>query len=116
MNFSSTNPLNNNRLDESRFHLLADKSLDALLATLETADEKGLLEVEYADGVMTIMLSSGQQYIVNKHTASKQIWLSSPVSGGLHFSYDDDWKLPDGRALKNVLLAELKVATGEVFL
>lgn len=115
MNAPVTNHLNNSNTDESNFHRLADNLFDTLLTILEKADENGTLEVEYAGGVMTINLPSGQQYIVNKHTASKQIWLSSPKSGGLHFSYDDGWKLSDGRELAGILFAELEAETGETF-
>lgn len=113
MNGGSANQLNNGTIDESAFHRLADSALAELSEALEVADENGTLELECASGVMAINLPSGRQYIVNKHTASKQIWLSSPRSGGLHFTYNEGWKLTDGRILRDVLLAELEAETGE---
>ncbi|MDE3038711.1 MAG: iron donor protein CyaY [Pseudomonadota bacterium] len=115
--------MNNNAIDENCFHRLADAALTVLFDALEKADRNGTLDVEYADGVMTISLPSGQQYIVNKHMASRQIWLSSPKSGGLHFNYIplpqagglENWSLSDGRGLPDVLFAELQAATGEKF-
>ena len=114
MNLGSANQLNNSTIDESLFHRLSDSALKELCAALERADENGMLEMEYAGGVIAINLPSGRQYIVNKHTASKQLWLSSPRSGGLHFSYHDGWKLADGRVLRDVLLTELEAETGEI--
>lgn len=94
-------------MNESEFHRLSDDMLTRLYDALEAADESGALEAECASGVLTLQLPSGEQYIVSKHTASRQIWLSSPLSGGLHFSYDGAWKLQDGRTLEEILTAEL---------
>jgi len=100
-------------MNETEFHLLADTTLGAMYDTLEEADADGLLEVEYQGGIITIALPDGKQFIVSKHTASRQIWLSSPMSGGLHFSSaDGNWKLADGRTLGAVLAEELqRIAT-----
>ena|SRR5581483_9144559 len=95
-------------MNETDYHRFADAAINNLYDTLEKADESGSLDVEYQDGIMTVRLPSGQHYIINKHAVSREIWLSSPVSGGLHFGYKDaEWKLPDGRTLENVLLVEL---------
>lgn len=98
-------------MNETEYHLLADAELDTLLEPLEEADGQALLEVEYQDGVMTIQLPSGQQFILSKHVASRQLWLSSPLSGGLHFSCDAasrQWKLSDGRSLPEMLAHDLQ--------
>jgi len=95
-------------MTETAFHKLADTTLDILYDILEQADESGLLDVEYQDGIMTIRLPSNQHYIINKHAVSREIWVSSPMSGGLHFKYDGDWKLPDGRTFQHVLTDELR--------
>lgn len=102
-------------MQETEFHRLADATLDALADGLEEADGSGQIEVEYQGGVIAIDLPGGKQLIVSKHTASRQIWLSSPVSGGLHFSHAaGGWQLADGRTLNNVLAAELKTLAGVV--
>lgn len=62
---------------------------------------------------MTIDLPSGKQLLISKHGVTKQLWLSSPVSGGLHFSFKDEaWSLADGRTLTQVLSQELKNLAG----
>lgn len=96
---------------EKDFGKLAEKTLDKMADALDAFDESGDLELEYQNGILTIILNSGKQLIINKHAPSQQIWLSSPISGGLHFSYDnilDKWKLPDGRVLNDILSEELK--------
>jgi len=95
-------------MNETDYHRLADRCLNELFTQLDKADQSGALDAEYQNGVITLTLPSGKQYIISKHTASRQIWLSSPVSGGLHFSYKEgEWQLPDGRTLSSVLSQEL---------
>ena len=95
-------------MDENLFHRLADASLGHLVDALERADADGALDVEYQNGVLTIDLPSGKQLLVSKHAPSKQVWLSSPLSGGLHFSFtNEQWCLADGRALYAILAQEL---------
>jgi iron donor protein CyaY len=96
---------------EPDFQQQSEKILGALAGPLDGLDEAGALEMDYQDGVITLTLDSGRQFIINKHAPSRQIWLSSPLSGGTHFSYDaalGRWKLPDGRGLKELLAEELK--------
>ncbi len=93
------------------FIQLAEKTLRAIADTLDKFDESGDLELDYQEGAITITLDSGKQFIVNRHAPTQQIWLSSPISGGLHFSYDEvekSWKLSDGNKLFDILSAELK--------
>jgi frataxin len=55
-----------------------------------------------------VTIPNGKQWLISKHTPSRQIWLSSPISGGLHFSFDDNrWQIADGRELSSLLAAEL---------
>lgn len=95
-------------MDESRFHQCADRTLEQLVDQLETQDPTGALEVELASGVLSIELPTGKQFVVNKHATSRELWLSSPISGGLHFPYvDGQWKLKDERTLHSILSLEL---------
>jgi len=99
-------------MNETEYHRLADIALGKLYDILEEADANGSLDAEYQDGIVTIGLPSNKQYIISKHVMSRELWLSSPLSGGLHFSYDGEWKLPDGRTLADILCAELKMLAG----
>ena len=97
-------------MNETQFHLLADNTLEHIEQSLEKADGEGLLEMEHEGGMVTIELKNGSQFIISKHTPTKQLWLSSPVSGGLHFGYDEtakNWRLADGRELVAVVMKEL---------
>lgn len=93
-------------MDESAFHKLADQ----LLARLNTALEDGLEEadVDLRGGILTIEFDDGRQYVINKHAPTRQVWLSSPVSGATHFEHDPAggiWRSTRGEAVLNGLLA-----------
>ncbi len=100
-------------MEESDYHKKSEDCINAIENVLEAADQDGRLEVESQGGILTIAFPSGKQLLVSKHATSRQIWLSSPISGGLHFSYRDGaWALPDGRRLGEVLSQELKQLAG----
>lgn len=105
-------------MNESEFHTKADVTLSDLAEALEDADASGALDVEQEPDAVTLLLPSGKQYVISKHAASRQIWLSSPVSGGLHFSCDGSggWMLADGRTLGGVLAEELREISIELAL
>lgn len=100
---------------ETHYHQIADKWLADVQDKLEEADSEGVLDIDYAQGTLSIALENGKVLLVSKHTPSRQLWLSSPVSGGLHFSYDDKmsaWILADGCVLSELLAKELHSLSG----
>lgn len=104
-------------LSDTAFAALSNATLNRLADTIEAADEEGGLEIESLSGMLTVTLPGGQQFVVNRHGPSQQIWLSSPLSGGLHFDYDEDeqaWVLKDGRRLDTLLRAELETLLSEL--
>lgn len=103
-------------LDETHFLAIASATLEHIHDQLEQAFEDGTIEeLELGEGVLTIELETGQTFVVSKHEPSRQMWLASPLSGGLHFDYNHDnaeWRLADGRVLKRLLAEELKQLCG----
>jgi frataxin len=92
----------------NNFLKTADKYLQDLADYLE--DNYNDLETDYVNGILQIILSDNQQYIINKHEPTKQIWLSSPLSGASRFSFDEkinDWLNQKSLSLKDFLLSEL---------
>jgi len=69
-------------MSDSAFETLAD----SLLATLEEALGDHV-DAELQGGILTVEGDAGT-WIVNKHAPTRQIWLSSPVSGARHYAYD----------------------------
>lgn len=103
---------------ESEFQECADTFLENLFEQLEEQDEDGALEIDLENGVL-ILEAGSRQFVLSKHAPTQQIWLSSPLSGGLHFEAADagrDWKLKDGRRLSVVLGEELAMLTGVDFM
>ncbi|MEZ5692130.1 MAG: iron donor protein CyaY [Rickettsiales bacterium] len=100
---------------DGEYQCLSAELLDNIAEKLEFLDGNGDLELEYYDGVITITLKSGKQILINKHSASQQIWFSSPINGGMRFSYNNDlskWKLENGKELLTTLSAELEEIAG----
>jgi frataxin len=106
-------------MDESQFHTIADETLEAFFNAIEEQDEELQIDADLTDGILTLELDSGQQYILNKHAPSKQLWLSSPISGGLHYDWNEEeegWELTkDGSRLDELLTKELYQHTGIAF-
>lgn len=95
-------------MDETSFQGLADQTLQHIAESLENADSNGEIEIDFLQGILHIELPAGEQYIINKHSPTRQIWLSSPVSGAHHFSWDDasqSW-ISSGKAQLHVVLQE----------
>jgi frataxin len=101
-------------MDQSQFAAAADRTLRALFDALD----QGLpdADVDLREGILTVELEDGRQYVINKHAPNRQIWLSSPVSGAAHFDLDaatGTWRSTRGGAeLKQLLAAELANAAG----
>ena len=108
-------------LDESQFLHEAEHTLTHLFDELESAE--GAFDIDAEEGdTITITLDEGGVYIISKHTASQQLWLSSPHSGASHYEYHlseesehpaDNWRNTratddDAQTLKTTLFDELK--------
>lgn len=100
-------------LDLLHFHAIANATLMHLHDQLEQAyDTEDLedLDLNEGAGILSITCPDGTVFVVTKHEPSRQLWLASAVSGGLHFGYcqqAQDWCLPDGKTLKQVLAGDL---------
>ncbi len=102
-------------LDPSTFNGLAGSTLEGYYDAIEEALGH-TLEVDFEEGILTIELESGGQYVINRHAPNRQIWMSSPVSGATHFNYDEEssgWTSSRGAGVLSEMLAdELSAATG----
>lgn len=101
-------------LDDSRFAALAGSMLERISDVVdeELGDE---IDAELQGGILTLTLNAGGQYVINKHAPNRQIWMSSPKSGAIHFDYVDGvWvsTRDAGITLDGLLAAELKERYG----
>ncbi|AAZ68723.1 iron donor protein CyaY [Ehrlichia canis] len=96
----------------SDFQALSYNLLNTLTEMIDRVDIDGVLECENCDGVVKISDSNGNLYIINKHEPSMQIWVASPISGSVRFSYDKSlsaWINDKSDELFNFLRVEMKV-------
>ena len=76
-------------INESQFNLLVDSYLEMIADEIELKDTEMLIDVDLSPDMLTLELDSGQQYVISKNNAARQLWLSSPISGGLHYDYNE---------------------------
>ena len=99
-------------IDEQTFGRVADETLRRIAAALEEADDD--LEVDLEGGVLSVEMTDGATFLLNKHAPMRQLWLSSPISGATHYDYDaaaGRWlSTRGGDALNDVLSRDLAQA------
>lgn len=97
-------------LDESRFASLADPLLERIGDAVEDAMDDA--EADLHAGILTLTLPGIGQYVINKHSPNREIWLSSPKSGAHHFAWKGERWVSTRNAeieLLGLLLAEIGV-------
>lgn len=103
-------------MDDREFADRADRTLARLQDALESALSDDDPEIELRGGILTLELDDGRQFVLNKHAPTRQIWLSSPVSGASHFAWDEAdacWRSTRGPdTLEARLAADLAEASG----
>lgn len=105
----------NTPISDTEFRKLVSETLEYIFESLDEEDIGGALDMDLHDGILTIATHSGHAFVVSRHAPNKEIWLSSPLTGGLHFTLPKqglDWSLPDGRTLLVVLSEEVSQTTG----
>ncbi|QXK91722.1 iron donor protein CyaY [Neoehrlichia mikurensis] len=75
-----------------QFQSLAYEVLNSLLYLIEDSDLDGVLECDSYEGLVKIT-NGKDEYVISKHDSSMQIWISSPLSGSVRFSYDSNLKV-----------------------
>lgn len=74
------------------YQVQASKTMESIAGALEALDELDF-EIDYDGKALEIYLSDGQQYLINFHGVTNQLWLSSPFSGAHHFDYkEENWQ------------------------
>jgi len=66
----------------------AEKTLYQIAEKIESADTECIIDVDLHDGILTLETERGV-FVVNRQSAAKEIWLSSPISGPYHFVFKD---------------------------
>lgn len=96
-------------MQDSEFAVKVGMVLDGIVQDIEYQDPEGEIDIDLNDGILTLVTDSGT-FVINKQSAAKEIWLSSPISGPYHFAYLDDlWQSGNGSELFSVLTDELNI-------
>lgn len=78
-------------MNEKDFYTISDETLTKLADDVEGMDKEAVLEVDYMDGILNIIIEeTSQTYVINKHSATQKIWYSSPLTGADYFVYDEN--------------------------
>lgn len=73
-------------MDDQDFDRRAREALGKLESSLQAASDE--LEVDLADGILTVEFEDGARYVVNSHSAAQQIWLSANMTAW-HFGWHE---------------------------
>lgn len=101
-------------MDETEFHVEADKYMQKLLEFFEALEETHDVEPELDSGVLNVIMPDDREYVINKHTPSRQIWVSSPHTGAGYFEFRENSWLPkrapqaEGKNLFDFIEKEVK--------
>ncbi|MDP4708819.1 MAG: iron donor protein CyaY [Rickettsiaceae bacterium] len=86
-----------------------EKIIYKIAETIEDSDPEGTIDVDLNDGILTLVTDRGT-FVINKQSAAKEIWLSSPISGPYHFAFKEaKWSSRTGVELFEVLTTELQI-------
>ena len=47
-------------------------------------------DIDIREGFLQITFPAGHIWLLNRHGPTQEIWLSSPITGGLHFRFHED--------------------------
>ncbi|KFM62886.1 Frataxin, mitochondrial, partial [Stegodyphus mimosarum] len=91
---------------------IAEECLQSIGEQFENILEKAEIkdwDVNYSNDVLKISLDETGEYVLNKQTPNRQIWLSSPISGPKRYDYiDGEWIYKhDGISLHQLLSTEI---------
>lgn len=96
-------------MNNTEFSKLAETTIIYIADKIEEQDKEGALDVDLQGDILNIETSEGT-YVINKQSAAKEIWLSSPISGPYHFFYEQEkWINRLGLELMTILTNELRI-------
>ena len=101
-------------MSDAAFETLVDAEIGAIADRLE-AQLGDIVDVDYEQDVLTLELEDGAQYVINRQTPARQIWLSSPISGAWHYAQDENgvWRATRGaKPMRQLLVEELSQRLG----
>lgn len=95
-------------MDDNKFNSKALKILSYIAEEIESKDLEAITDIDFLSDIIRLSTPAGE-FVINKHSAAKQIWLASPKSGPHHFTPQDngEWLNKDNMDLFKILNEEL---------
>lgn len=94
-------------MNNSEFSKIAETTIAYIAKKIEEQDSS--IDIDLQGDILNIDTADGT-YVINKQSAAKEIWLSSPVSGPYHFFYNQEkWRNRAGLDLMNILTNEFRI-------
>jgi iron donor protein CyaY len=91
---------------EDDYEEMSTSLLESIVGQIEEVDFKSSIDIDYDGEVLTIDSGEGQ-YVINRHSAAKQIWMVSPITGPHHFHVnDDEWVNDQDENILDILTDE----------
>ena len=94
-------------MEHSLFTKLASDEINYIYDLLEKSDFDG--DFDLISDVLYIYTKQGD-YVINQHSPTKQIWLSSPISNAGYFNYNaqhNQWLDKNDLSLRKRLISDL---------
>lgn len=96
-------------MKDSEFAKEVEEILNYIAEVVEENDPSGEIEIDIKDGILHLITTHGV-FVINKQSAVKEIWLSSPISGPYHFAkHTGLWQSRNGAGLYEILSKELNM-------
>jgi CyaY protein len=96
-------------MTDAEFALEIEKILNHIAETVEMHDPEGEIDIDLNGDILNLTTGFGV-FVINKQSAVKEIWLSSPVSGPYHFTLKDEvWRSKAGDEFYEILSRDLKI-------
>lgn len=96
-------------MNNSEFSKIAETTIAYIAEKIEEQDKDGAIDVDLQGDILNLDTADGT-YVINKQSAAKEIWLSSPISGPHHFFYEQGkWKNRAGLELMTILTNEFGI-------
>lgn len=97
-------------MEELDFVKLANQELRYIQDALDAASYENISDIDMLGDILYIKLTNSSEYVLNKQHKFRELWLSSPISGGHHFKYHSDiksWITSKDIELRSLLVREL---------
>ena len=93
---------------------LAYEAFGLISALVEEMDPDGVMDCDVSEGAVKIE-KDGMVYLISWHEPSSQVWVASPRSGSVRFSYCEDRKFWIDEQGKGELVDFVKEEVGVLF-